>query len=414
MQFNFNNMSKCISSLDEAANESYPTNTIEDMCSCLRNELNKFAPDFLCKEVIFTPNTDKQFFGIYIRPLWNSAIDFAKAIMAGYSKNFGISDEGNIIDFERFKPDKYIIELDGKLFRSFNLSPMEVCAIIIKEVMAMNSAEPVEKLRSIIDTYVSMTNDNPCTQTIQDTAAVFEMACAITLHNITSIFCSHDTEDFVITADHVLSDTELSNPYKNAISKIMLNAKPDDADTTAMMIGWYFTHYKQIKMSRDFQYMIKNCMEIEASKIIRTMLLLSLRSIENLTYGDEKYYGQLLSESTKKKGLLYQMKKNGLRSIEEDLFEYNMRLRNVETQDDAILLMRQINSRMSILEEYLDNEELDEKDRKRWEDCYKKYLELRDSLSKKTVYNRKMYGLFVDYNALQNMSSNGNLMNIYY
>ena len=108
------------------------------------------------------------------------------------------------------------------------------------------------------------------------------------------------------------------------------------------------------------------------------------------------------------------MKKNGLRSIEEDLFEYNMRLRNVETQDDAILLMRQINSRMSILEEYLDNEELDEKDRKRWEDCYKKYLELRDSLSKKTVYNRKMYGLFVDYNALQNMSSNGNLMNTYY
>ena len=82
MQFNFNNMSKCISSLDEAANESYPTNTIEDMCSCLRNELNKFAPDFLCKEVIFTPNTDKQFFGIYIRPLWNSAIDFAKAIVS--------------------------------------------------------------------------------------------------------------------------------------------------------------------------------------------------------------------------------------------------------------------------------------------------------------------------------------------
>ena len=91
-----------------------------------------------------------------------------------------------------------------------------------------------------------------------------------------------------------------------------------------------------------------------------------------------------------------------------------MRLRNVETQDDAILLMRQINSRMSILEEYLDTEELDEKDRKRWEDCYKKYLELRDALSRKTVYNKKMYGLFVDYNALQNMSQSGNLMNTYY
>ena len=47
-------------------------------------------------------------------------------------------------------------------------------------------------------------------------------------------------------------------------------------------------------------------------------------------------------------------------------------------------------------------------------DCYKKYLELRDALSKKTVYNKKMYGLFVDYNALQNMSQSGNLMNTYY
>ena len=64
--------------------------------------------------------------------------------------------------------------------------------------------------------------------------------------------------------------------------------------------------------------------------------------------------------------------------------------------------------------EYLDTEDLDEKERKRWEDCYKKYLEIREALSKKTVYNKKMYGLFVDYNALQNMSQTGNLMNTYY
>ena len=109
------------------------------------------------------------------------------------------------------------------------------------------------------------------------------------------------------------------------------------------------------------------------------------------------------------------MKRNGLKSIEEDLFEYTMRLRNVETQDDAILLMRQINSRMSILEDYLrEDTEMEDKERQRWEKCYEGYVKLRDDLSKKSVYNRKMYGLFVDYNALQNMSQSGQLMNTYY
>lgn len=415
MQFNFTEMCKGIIALDEAANESYPAYTIEQACENLRSELNKFAPDFLCREVIFTPNTDKQFFGIFIRPLWTAPVDFAKNIMAGYGTGFGIESDGNIRDYERFKPEKYCIELDGKLFRDFNLSPAEICSIIIKEVIAMNSAEPIDKLRSIIDTYVSLTDSQVCIQSIINSALIFEMVCSITLHNITCIFTKNDSEDLTITAEHPLADYEdLTVPYRTAIDKIMLKSKPDVADTRSMMISWYFSHYKQFEMSRDLQYTLKTCIEIESSKLIRTMLLLSLRSIENITRGDERYYSQLLTESSRKKGLIYQMKRNGLRSIEEDLFEYNMRLRNVETQDEAILLMRQINSRMSILEEYLDTEDLDEKERKRWEDCYKKYLEIREALSKKTVYNKKMYGLFVDYNALQNMSQTGNLMNTYY
>lgn len=416
MQFNFFEMCKCIIALDNFVNESDSTYTIEQSCENLRNELNKFSPDFVCREVIFTPNTDKPFFGIFIRPLWVSPADFCRKILAGYGTTFGVEYGGCIRDYERFKPNKYCIELDGKLFRDFNLTPVEICSIIVKEIIAMNSAEPIDKLRSIIDTYISLTNSQICIESVTKSVSIFEMVCSITLHNITSIFTKNDSDDLVVTAEHPLAEYEdLTVPYRTAIDKIRLKSKADIADTRAMMINWYFSHYKQIEMSRDFQYTIKNCIEIEPSKLIRFMLILSLRSIENMTKGDEMYYhSQLLTESSKKKGLIYQMKRNGLRSIEEDLFEYNMRLRNVETQDEAILLMRQINSRMSILEEYLETEDLDEKERKRWEDCYKKYLDIREALSKKTVYNKKMYGLFVDYNALQNMSQSGNLMNTYY
>ena len=80
-----------------------------------------------------------------------------------------------------------------------------------------------------------------------------------------------------------------------------------------------------------------------------------------------------------------------------------------------ILLMRQINNRMAILDEFLiEHPELSEKDRQHWEDIFNKYQTLREDLSSKAVYNRKMYGLFVDYNALQQMSDNNQLMNTYY
>ena len=159
--------------------------------------------------------------------------------------------------------------------------------------------------------------------------------------------------------------------------------------------------------------MLRNVIRTEASSSVRKLALKALDKLVMISDDLSKYLSTSVNESTKRKGLLYQLKHNGLKSIEEDLFEYNMRLRNVETQDDAILLMRQINSRMSILEEYLrDNPDDDEKER--WGKVYKDYLALREALSKKTVYNKKMYGLFVDYNALQNMSLSGQLMNTYY
>ena len=140
MQYNFDYIYKAIIALDEAANEPYPGKTVEQACDALKYELNKFMPDFRCNEVIFNNNTDKQFFGIFIRPLWHSPMEFAKKIMAGYG-DFGVAEDGNVVDFERFNAVRYSIELDGKLFRNFNLNPPEICSIIIKELLAINDPE---------------------------------------------------------------------------------------------------------------------------------------------------------------------------------------------------------------------------------------------------------------------------------
>ena len=60
------------------------------------------------------------------------------------------------------------------------------------------------------------------------------------------------------------------------------------------------------------------------------------------------------------------------------------------------------------------DESLPDKERERWMVVYEKYQKLREELSDKKVYNRKMYGLYVDYNTLQQMNDNSALLNTYY
>ena len=98
----------------------------------------------------------------------------------------------------------------------------------------------------------------------------------------------------------------------------------------------------------------------------------------------------------------------------DDIYEYRMRIKNVETEADAIYIIRQINNRMGIISDYLDTEELSDTDKERFFKLYDKYDQLREELSKKAVYNKKMYGLFVDYNALKQMQDQNMIMNTYY
>ena len=120
-------------------------------------------------------------------------------------------------------------------------------------------------------------------------------------------------------------------------------------------------------------------------------------------------------EEGKKKSLLSNIKSNGMKSIEDDLYEYSMRIKNIDDESSAILLMRQINSRIGIIADYLEQEDLTDFERKRYEKLYERYDKLREEMVKKPIYSRKMYGLFVDYNALMNMSNQNTMtMNTMY
>ncbi len=405
---NFVDIYKWMQQLEDAVNQPNPSFGIERCCSGLKNVLNKLIPGLHCFEVKYTKNFDKPFFGVYVVPGGINSDELVRKTLKGYCDLEG--------EFQPFGFNQYSLELDGKFLRDVTskLSSEETWAIMYNEILNMCSPKSVNRFRILLDNYVALNGAFVCPDTALTYPAIFDMMMKITMRNMTSLFAK--TEFFVDEDmnDGVVQD-HLAGALRRAVDKLVaMGAKGDEIDTTGVLMSWYFNNYTGFDNNRYTEYMFRDSMVIEPSSLVRNMYLNALKQITRLSEADYKYYTVAVNESGKKKGLLYQMKRNGLKSIEEDLFEYNMRLRNVETQDDAILLMRQINSRMSILEDYLREEDMDEKDRERWEDCYKKYLQLRTDLSKKTVYNKKMYGLFVDYNALQNMSQTGQLMNTYY
>ena len=94
------------------------------------------------------------------------------------------------------------------------------------------------------------------------------------------------------------------------------------------------------------------------------------------------------------------LKMSGLRSIEADSYEYEMRIRNVEDEMEALQLLREINSRLSLVENYMSSPKLSKGDLERCQVMHNKFIMLREELSKKKIYKKKNYGLWYDYNDL--------------
>ena len=85
----------------------------------LKMELNSFFKDSVCRELIYTENTDKLFFGIETIPAINGedAMDI-------------------IFGSEPYRINKYYVELDSKLFSEYlGLTVEEIMALLICQVI---------------------------------------------------------------------------------------------------------------------------------------------------------------------------------------------------------------------------------------------------------------------------------------
>lgn len=377
INYDFSNIERCMSSIKNGGASSINLNN-------LKNELNKFFVGAKCEDVLYTKNTDKLFFGMCVMPVM-SAED---AI-------------GILHDNKPRKITGYYLEMDSKLF-SIGLSRHELTAILLHEVGHMvNDTLPVQKTRAAVDVYLSKNNDSLVLKDSIHEKELFRYAIKDTLRKVTSIFYCKDEEiiadEFVVMCGY---GEYLESAYRKIVSASGILSR--GVDSNLNVLEWTLRLYTDLGLKRVYAIKIMNKgKSLTGSKLEKRELEIAVKSLDKMEYAVQRE-SAIIMEGIKHMSLFSGIRKDGIKNLEDDLYEYNIRVKTVTQEDEALLLLRQINMRMSIIDDYMTSEKLDEKEKERWYKLYSKYSILRENLSKKAIYDKKQYGLFIDYNTLDN------------
>ena len=357
---------------------------LDAACAEIRTELNKIFYDRKCMGVIYTENIDKEFFGIIVKP------------HGDYTDSLVSEEECNECYFKN-----YVVEFDSKLFASpIDFYTIELVALLLHDVDTITSVQSFKELRDVVNCISVGLEINPETVITKNTKPLFSYCVCETAHKMFGI-C--EVPDYGINmATELIRALGLEEVFVNAFEKVQKLRSDVEKNNACpvLALNWFFYTMKDFSpYNRLHLYTLRHAIDTTGSCLFRNMIHVAMEAL------DAPSLNVYVSESAKKKGLVASMKANGMKSLEDDVFEYSMRIKNIDDENSAILLMRQINSRMGIIADYLETEELSEFDRSRWEKLYNRYDKLRDEMVKKPIYSRKMYGLFVDYNALMNMNA---------
>jgi hypothetical protein len=172
------------------------------------------------------------------------------------------------------------------------------------------------------------------------------------------------------------------------------------------VLSWVLSIYDNVSEN------YKLAMDTLSSSIRCTGSVLDKRELDKTMKCIRRASSEVLTEAqnsislleTKGLSLFKSMKQNGLRGIEDDLYEFKMRLKNVEEEDEAMYILHQVNTRISILEDYLYNTPgLSEQEIAHWRSVIDAYRMLRIDLTKRKIGKNKTYGIFIDYDKLDQL-----------
>ena len=360
------------------------TATPEDLTT-LKTELNRFFSDSNCKEVIYTNNIDKMFFGIKLLPMIDADDIFTY-----------------LVDDEKCRVDKYIVEFDSKMFDPIlNLSAYELLASLLHEVSNLiGDSGPIEDARKEMNTYLAANRDHIKISTSIHYKEILAYGLKDYISKSRSMFYTSDITD--ILSDEFAVSYDLSEPLANAYTKISTNNMKlyENSEVSKFItFGWTLGLYKSIKTRRiGAMKTLARAKELTGSRLEKLEMDNVIKRIQRIDDDSiimESSFSNSLRAKIKEK--LRKARLNNLKTIDGTFYELSMQVRNVEDEDDALFLMRQINNNIAIVDEYRNSKDCDDYERERCNEIYDRFNQLRDKLSSTVVYKNKNYGIFVNY-----------------
>ena len=356
--------------------------TPEDLRT-IKNELNKFFTDSICKEVLYTDNMDKMFFGIKIVPMIDADDIF-----------------DYLVDDQPQRVAKYVVEFDSHLLNPVqNLQAIELLAMLLHEVSNLvGDSEPIEAARNALNAYLAANNDYIKVSQSIHYKEILTYGLKDYLSKARSMFYTSDISDLYaheLTTAYGFND-DLVSAYRK-ISHDNIKLYENTELSKFITFSWTLSLYKNMRIRR-----VGSIKTLSRAKQL-TGSRLEKMEIDNVIKRIRRIDDDVLIESAidsvrvKIREKMRKSRLNNLRSIDSAFYELNMQVRNVEDEDDALWLMRQINNNIAIIEEYRNSIDCDEYERDKWNRVLEKFVELRDRLSKTTVYKNKQYGLFINY-----------------
>ena len=197
----------------------------------LKDELNKFFKDSTCKEIIYTLNTDKMFFGMSVLPVIDSNM-VAKSITSD----------------EKIRIIGYYLEFDSKLFDL--LTARELVAVLLHEVGHMvNDSRPMQIVSDGLNLQLARKNENITRLSDVEFKELMVFAYSNSLQKLYSIFESRDEE---VIADEFSVACGFGDELENAIKKIVRNTGTlnKGVNSKLAIIQWSLRVYKDLALRR--------------------------------------------------------------------------------------------------------------------------------------------------------------------
>lgn len=332
--------------------------------------LNKIFPDSKCVDVIYTVNTDKMFFGIVTLPI----------LSPNEILNIMTSDEDS-------KITTYKVELDSKLFSDMiDLSLDEITALIVHEVARLvNDYFPINNARYLIDKTVL---DYGITLKMSEYVPYIEIigyGIKEAARRSVSIF-----ENNYLVPYYLDETYELTDSLRRAITKLENkgNLWDTEVDNKSIIIKWVVRLYTNILKYRIMSlHTLEKGIELTGSVLIvneMKNMVKKLHRIDDYSLMQEASNIINFFNSTKNATLnaLDRFKANGIKNYYDDYYEIQFEYNNMDNdRGTAVTLLHKINSRMSVIDDYISTEKVDPQTKKRLTELYYKYDELRKNIA---------------------------------